>query len=617
MTLNPIAYTESVVGDFLRYQLTAYRFADARLHAQMRQLLSLDETRHTPLFKGPYVSLSRAFRTGAPVRELIAQGTLHPFMESLIPYAELWGHQTKAIRAIGAGRTTLVSTGTGSGKTECFLYPVMGRCLELRDAGKPAGIRAIFVYPTNALAEDQLARLRGLLAGTGVPFGMYVGKTKERAADVAGQVLAAGSSRADYRAALDRAVREGRGLAVHPPEERVSREQMRAPGQQPRILLTNVKQLELLLTRQRDIELFDNARLEFLVFDEAHTYGGAAGGEAACLIRRLMQFRGSGDTVCIGTSATLVGSDGGADPAREFAARFFGVPGDTVELVQEEYQADDWSAQRTAPPAPALEDLELLRRTLRAVHGDGDGMLVADILELLTGSRIPAEGWPEHLYGALAANELCHAIAAQLGVPRPLEQLAAELAAKVGRAVGEGEVLSYLVLGAASRRDGRPLLRPVVHGFLRGVGGAVVTFPPDQGGPRLWLSADQIETPEGESVAKLPILTCNTCGQHYFEHSLADFRFGPAGLEGGEAVADRRVWRSQEAGQGGARVLLLDRLVGAEEDDDDPARSRAVFFCRSCGAVHPADIPGCDACGRTSPLVRLLAGSRKRTGRIA
>lgn len=52
MTLNPIAYTESVVSDFLRYQLTAYRFADARLHAQMRQLLSLDETRHTPLFKG-------------------------------------------------------------------------------------------------------------------------------------------------------------------------------------------------------------------------------------------------------------------------------------------------------------------------------------------------------------------------------------------------------------------------------------------------------------------------------------------------------------------------------------------------------------------------------------
>ena len=62
---------------------------------------------------------------------------------------------------------------------------------------------------------------------------------------------------------------------------------MRIPGNQPRILLTNVKQLELLLTRQRDVDLFADARLDFLVFDEAHTFAGAQGAETACLIRRL------------------------------------------------------------------------------------------------------------------------------------------------------------------------------------------------------------------------------------------------------------------------------------------------------------------------------------------
>ena len=62
MALNPIVYTEKVVRSFLRYQLTAYPFADERLHAQMRQLLSLDETRRSPLLRGPYVSLSRSFR---------------------------------------------------------------------------------------------------------------------------------------------------------------------------------------------------------------------------------------------------------------------------------------------------------------------------------------------------------------------------------------------------------------------------------------------------------------------------------------------------------------------------------------------------------------------------
>jgi ATP-dependent helicase YprA (DUF1998 family) len=83
----------------------------------------------------------------------------------------------------------LISTGTGSGKTECFIYPVISWCLELRDEEAPPGIVAVFVYPMNALAEDQLGRLRELLAGTGITFGMYVGKTPERTADVAGKRL--------------------------------------------------------------------------------------------------------------------------------------------------------------------------------------------------------------------------------------------------------------------------------------------------------------------------------------------------------------------------------------------------------------------------------------------
>src|SRR5262249_10252770 len=119
--------------------------------------------------------------------------------------------------------------------------------------------------------EDQLSRLRELLAGTGITFGMYIGKTPERTEDVPGIRLPSGASRADYLRSLDTARKEKQPHAVHPPEERVARDEMRTHGKQPRILLTNVKQLELLLTRQKDIELFDGSRLEFLVFDEAHT----------------------------------------------------------------------------------------------------------------------------------------------------------------------------------------------------------------------------------------------------------------------------------------------------------------------------------------------------------
>ena len=295
MALNPIAYTENVVRSFLRYQLTAYPFADPHLHAQMRELLSLDETRQSPLLKGPYVSLSRPFRQGAPVASLVTEGLFHPHLGERIPreITHLYSHQERAIRAIAQGRTTLVSTGTGSGKTECFLYPIISRCLALRDEEAPPGISAVIVYPMNALAEDQLMRLRGVLAGTGVPFGIYVGKTPERETDVVGVRLRAGSSQADYEARLARARREGSGETVYPGEEVCSREVMRTPGRQPRILLTNVKQLELLLTRQQDIELFTGARLDYLVFDEAHTFTGALGAETACLIRRLRAFCGN------------------------------------------------------------------------------------------------------------------------------------------------------------------------------------------------------------------------------------------------------------------------------------------------------------------------------------
>jgi len=125
---------------------------------------------------------------------------------------------------------------------------------------------------------------------------------------------------------------------------------MRTNGSQPRILLTNVKQLELLLTRQVDIDLFVNARLEYLVFDEAHTFTGINGAETACLIRRLRNFcgRNSDQTTCMATSATIVDQKD-PDAARKFASRFFGVPADAVVTINEEYQRAEWKKDRYLP----------------------------------------------------------------------------------------------------------------------------------------------------------------------------------------------------------------------------------------------------------------------------
>lgn len=647
MALNPITYTEKVVGDFLRYQLTTYPFADPGLYAQLRSLLSLEESRRTPLLKGPYISLSRPFREGATVADLVAEALLHPHMRQLVPFPNLYGHQEQAVRAIAARQPTIVSTGTGSGKTECFLYPVISRCLQLRDQQAPPGIVAVLVYPMNALAEDQLGRLRELLAGTGVTFGMYVGKTPE--AEVGGMRLKAGASRADYLAAVAKEQAQGiGGRAVHPPEERASREAMRSPGAQPRILLTNVKQLELLLTRHRDVELFEGARLEYLVFDEAHTISGTAGAETACLVRRLRAFLGASvaDTVCVATSATIADA-ARAGAGREFAARLFGVARDEVVYIGEEYEDEDWAA-----PGRRITDFKgdaatHLPYVLQALDREDPGPAVAQVVRAMVGRQISSgEGWREALFDLLAGHEAVFQLAMALQRPRSLLDLLDSVSKALGRTVTEEEALVWLALGAAARKDGRPLLRPVVHGFARGIPGAVVTFPEDQPGPRLWLSAEDeagsggVVQPrpapqpgnaaggESPTLFPLPVMTCSTCGQHYYWHFVKDLTVGPKGLGGGDAHGDAVVWPHLEESLGGNRVVLTDRLLtdggdgnsGSDASDEDsrrddgdaalPSRAHRTFFCRACGALHYEQVTICLSCGRAGALVPLLAVER-------
>jgi phage repressor protein C with HTH and peptisase S24 domain len=605
MALNPIAFTEKVVSDFLKYQLTTYPLADKRLHDQMRAKLNLDVTRDSPLLKGPYISLSRSFAPGATLKQLAKEGLIHKGLESLSPHPSVRGHQEDAFRAIHAKKTTLVSTGTGSGKTECFLYPIISRCLELRDAGAAPGITAVLVYPMNALAEDQLDRLRELLCGTGITYGLYVGKTPERRAEVTGQRLKPGSSKADYLAQRDEARKQK--ITLHPPEELCSREEMRETP--PRILLTNVKQLELLLTRSTDLELFDGALLDFLVFDEAHTYSGAQGAETACLIRRLRAYCGKKphETVCVATSATIADPVKGPDAGRDFASRFFGLDRENVALVGERYEADPWSETRQVPPPLAGDIRSHLKHVLEAVEDpDESASLLRGIYQGMTGQRLSAKACKADLYDRLSENELVYQLAKILEKPQRLSDLLTELEKRLGREVSEEELLIWLALGAAATKDSRPRLRPVLHGFVRGVGGAVVTFPENAIDPVLHLSSEEAQRHDAdEPLFPLPLKVCTTCGQHYFTQTVKDFRFDGKRPSGGDMEGDGVVWKPLDAKQDGVAVTLYDRLVSEEDSDDEPAGA-ALYFCRHCGALHPEMTAICRACARSGALVRLM-----------
>ncbi len=226
------------------------------------------------LFKGPYLSVDLPFRHAPEGGE--------PFPETPLGFTP-WRHQRNAFNRLSRGQSTVIATGTGSGKTECFLYPVLDHCRA--QAGAP-GVKAIVIYPMNALASDQARRIAGIVDRTPslhgkVTAGLYVGET--------------GAS-PRQRMGADHVIENREVLRERPPD----------------ILLTNYKMLDLLLTRPVDFPLWrHNAAgvLRYLVVDELHTFDGAQGTDLACLIRRLRARLHADELVCVGTSATIGGDE--------------------------------------------------------------------------------------------------------------------------------------------------------------------------------------------------------------------------------------------------------------------------------------------------------------------
>ena len=197
-------------------------------------------------------------------------------------------HQEDAVRIGATGANYVLTTGTGSGKSLTYIIPIVDHVLR---HGSGKGIKAIVVYPMNALANSQWGELEKFLR-----FGYPDGK---------GPVT------------FERYTGQERG------EER---ERIRANP--PDILLTNFVMLELMLTRPIEAGLIEAAKgLQFLVLDELHTYRGRQGADVAMLVRRVRERCGAEAMRCIGTSATVAGEgtreERQADVAR-IATRLFG-----------------------------------------------------------------------------------------------------------------------------------------------------------------------------------------------------------------------------------------------------------------------------------------------------
>ena len=194
----------------------------------------------------------------------------------------------------GKVKSIVVTTGTGSGKTECFMLPLiadLNNVLANQSIDSLSGVQAIFLYPLNALMEDQKQRLQELLSGTDLTFAVYNGNLPE--------------DRNVNDNDLNNRIDEERNKY---PNILPTRNEMRRRC--PNILLTNPTMLEYMLLRDKDQRLFKKeGALRWVVIDETHTYSGASAAELAMLMRRVMHaFEITPDKVRFATSSATIGN---------------------------------------------------------------------------------------------------------------------------------------------------------------------------------------------------------------------------------------------------------------------------------------------------------------------
>ena len=460
--------------------------SDPRIQEEIRRLL-LDEQH---LWPEPLIQLSPAYRRDATVDELAAEGILHPTTAQVFRRADgqsirLYTHQVQAIRAIHAGRSVVVTSGTGSGKSYCYFIPIVDTAVRFPEEPGPI---AIVVYPMNALVNSQHQALSELKrhyeARTGQPFPLrfarYTGET--------------------------------------PNEER---EHLRR--EPPHLLLTNYVMAELLLDRPED-EPFIHPRPDarapfFLVFDELHTYRGRQGADVALLARRLRARLERPQVIHVGTSATLVAHRNATAAERrevvaDFASRFFGHPFTPADIIEETLvPATEGGLPTPSELAAALEGpLPTEREALR---------------------RHPLSRWLEYALGVSPEPDG----SLRRRIPRSLAAVAAELAELTGYPPTTCAERLRQVLEAASQPfppDGQPLFALKLHQFIAQSHALFATLEPANS------RSFSTELHVGGERPFFPLCFCRVCGQEYYRVAIRNdcvVPYPPATqLDDGEAV---------------------------------------------------------------------------------
>lgn len=411
------------------------------------------------------------------------------FPKSATPYV----HQLQAWRLLASEspQSVVVTSGTGSGKTECFMVPILDRlCREQQVTGRPlVGVRALFLYPLNALINSQRDRLHAWTHafGDAVRFCLYNGNTEHK---------------------LPQRERD------QVPNQVLDRETLRALP--PPILVTNATMLEYMLVRAQDAPILEKSKgtLEWIVLDEAHSYIGSQAAELALLLRRVLHGFGvdAGNVRFVATSATIGDPSGEAgSKLRAFLADLAGVGIERVHVV---------SGRRSVPGLPPADD--------RHRHSS---------LETLQALAAEADS-DERLFGALTGNDTARTLRDRFAHPsdgKPVAQLSAlcdllPTPSEADTAARQAQALQWLdLLSGATRAlpGGRrepflPLRAHLFHQVLAGLWACADPQCPCKSGSLL----DVPEWPFGMvymeqrkrcdcGVPMFEINSCSDCGESF------------------------------------------------------------------------------------------------------
>lgn len=283
--MQPFNLLRHLKTDFIDYISSKYPFAERDMTTQDQQLREIMQ-KPGVLFQDPVLQIMRSRKTQPADLSMF-----HPLLvRNMERFKQPYEHQRKAWHNIQNNIPTVIATGTGSGKSEGFIFPIIDGLLKQNFHQRGNRIGALLLYPMNALVEDQFFRILKYVERTGIRAGIYNGTFKNPSHS--------------FRERIIKKIQDEINTDIDPETVFVDPKKTETI---PHILLTNYKMLEYMLLRSDDQGLFHNINLSYLVLDEAHIYTGTLGLEIACLLARLRVHLGAGgeNFLPIATSATL------------------------------------------------------------------------------------------------------------------------------------------------------------------------------------------------------------------------------------------------------------------------------------------------------------------------